>query len=209
MQTGSPQSSSCAWCRRRSGFRTCRRRSTPRTRAATMVADIPTATDHIVSPGRGISATIDGESIAVGVTGPSCANRRPRRRSAGADRRRCRKGRALHRWSHRARSDRGDHALRRDEGGRRGGRRRAARGSRLRTVLPDGRHSGVTERVADSLGIPEVRAGVLPTEGRRDRAPSSGTRGTGSPWSATASTTLPPSPVRRPQAQDRHRSTSP
>lgn len=37
-----------------------------RSHAATLVADVPTATGHSVSPGHGISAEVDGERIAVG-----------------------------------------------------------------------------------------------------------------------------------------------
>src|SRR5699024_12335899 len=37
-----------------------------RSHAATLVADVPTATGHSVSPGHGISAEVDGERIALG-----------------------------------------------------------------------------------------------------------------------------------------------
>ena len=135
-----------------------------RTRAATMVADIPTATDHIVSPGHGISATIDGESIAVGS--------RAFLRELGAH-----VGEALAQTV--ADAERAGHST-----------ALVARGTEaigvitlsdvmkedaaeavaalhelgLRTVLLTGDTPAAAERVADSLGIPEVRAGVLPTE---------------------------------------------
>ncbi|MGO1686112.1 MAG: heavy metal translocating P-type ATPase [Brachybacterium sp.] len=135
-----------------------------RTHAATMVADIPAATGHIVSPGHGISATINGESIAVGspafmhelgahLSGPmeeavSEAEQAGRSTALVA---RDAEVIGVVTLSDAVKEDAAEAVA-------------ALHGLGLRTVLLTGDAPAAAERVAGSLGIPDVRAGVLPTE---------------------------------------------
>ncbi|MGP5128401.1 heavy metal translocating P-type ATPase [Brachybacterium tyrofermentans] len=135
-----------------------------RTHAATMVADIPTATEHIVSPGHGISATIDGESIAVG--SPAFLRERGAHVSEPLAETVNDAERAGHSTALVARGTEAIGVITLSDVMKPDAVEAVAALHELglRTVLLTGDTPAAAERVAGSLGIPEVRAGVLPTE---------------------------------------------
>ncbi|WP_226986028.1 cation-translocating P-type ATPase [Brachybacterium sp. FME24] len=135
-----------------------------RTHAATMVADIPTATEHIVSPGHGISATIDGESIAVG--SPAFLRERGAHVSEPLAETVNDAERAGHSTALVARGTEAIGVITLSDVMKPDAVEAVAALHELglRTVLLTGDTPAAAERVAGSLGIPDVRAGVLPTE---------------------------------------------
>ncbi|MDN5686875.1 MAG: heavy metal translocating P-type ATPase [Brachybacterium sp.] len=135
-----------------------------RDHAATMVADIPAATDHTVTPGQGISASIGEETIAVG--SPAYlrelgAHIRPelaRVIDAATD-----EGRSTILV---ARDEDAIGAINLSDVVKPDAVEAVAALHELglQTVLLTGDAPAAAERVAGSLGIEQVRAGVLPTE---------------------------------------------
>lgn len=135
-----------------------------REHARTLVADIPDATDHSVAPGHGISATIDGEIVAVG--NPSFA------RELGA-----KIAPELEQVVETAARDGRSTVLVSQDGTTIGAITladvmkpdaieavAALHGLGLETVLLTGDAPAAADRVARSLGIARVRAGILPTQ---------------------------------------------
>ena len=132
--------------------------------AATLVADIPAATDHTVSPGHGISATINGEIIAVGspaymdelgvricpdLTG--IVNAATRNGQSTVLVAQGTKAIGAITLADLMKPDAVDAVA-------------ALHRLDLQTVLLTGDTSAAAQRVAKSLGITQVRAGVLPTQ---------------------------------------------
>lgn len=135
-----------------------------RAHAATMVADIPEATDHHVAPGLGIRASIGGETVAVGspaflreigaVVGPELETVVETAADAG-------QSTVLV-----ARNDAAVGAITLSDVLKADAVEAIAALHELGldTVLLTGDSPAAAARVARSLGITEVRAGVLPTE---------------------------------------------
>ena len=135
-----------------------------RTHAATMTADVPAASGHTVVPGHGISADVDGERIAVGspVFMDELGAQVPTELSdvveaaAGRGRSTVLVARGTEvigaiTLSDVMKPDAVDAVA-------------ALHGLGLETVLLTGDSPAAAERVAESLGISQVRAGVLPTQ---------------------------------------------